>query len=175
MLNKDQKADLIKGLSDSFGKAKASFLVDYKGMDVEQVTSVRKKLSAVGAELKVVRNTLAKRALSDFPAEKEALDDKLVGTNAFVFAYEEASGAAKTISACVDEFENFKFKSGVMSGSVLDQNRMKFLATLPGKDELRAKLLGTLQAPASKFVRVLNAVPGGLVNVLNAYKNQKEG
>lgn len=175
MLNKEQKAEMIKGLSDSFAKAKASFLVDYKGMDVEQVTTLRKKLSAVGAELKVVRNTLAKRALSDYPNEKEALDSKLVGTNAIVFAFDEATGAAKAISACMEEFEHFKFKSGYMPGSILDAGKMKVLATLPGKDELRAKLLGTFQAPAQNFVRVLNAVPGGLVNVLNAYKNQKEG
>lgn len=175
MLTREQKAEQIKGLSDSFGKAKASFLVDYKGMNVEQVTDFRKKLYEIGAELKVVRNTLAKRALSEFPTEKEGLDEHLVGTNAFVFAFEEASGAAKAISSYMKDVEQLKFKSGVMAGAVLDQKKMQYLATLPGKDELRAKLLGTLQAPASQFVRVLNAVPGGLVNVLSAYKDQKEG
>lgn len=173
MLTRDQKAKQIQGLSDSFNKAKASFLVDYKGMTVEQVTDLRKKLSAVGAEFKVVRNTLAKRALSDFPEANDALSDKLVGTNAFVFAIDEAPAAAKTVDSFSSEVENFKFKYGVMGSLVLDASRMKYLSTLPGKDELRAKLLGTLQAPASTFVRVLNAVPGGLVNVLNAYKNSK--
>lgn len=173
MLRKEDKAELIKGLSDSFAGAKAAFLVDYKGMSVEQVTTLRKQLSDVGAKMKVVRNTLARRALKDYKAADEALGDKLVGTNAFVFAFEEASGPAKAVTAFAKEVEQFKFKAGIMGDTVLDSQRLTYLSTLPGKDELRAKLLGTLQAPMSGFVRVLNAVPGGFVNVLNAYKDKQ--
>lgn len=174
MINtKEKKAELIKGLSDSFATAKAAFLVDYKGMNVEQITTLRKQLSDVGATMKVVRNTLALRALSEYKSANDALGDKLVGTNAFVFANEEASGPAKTVSNFVKDVENFKFKAGIMGDTVLDSQRLTYLSTLPGKDELRAKLLGTLQAPMSQFVRVLNAVPGGFVNVLNAYKDKQ--
>lgn len=174
MINtKEKKAELIKDLSDSFAKSKAAFLVDYKGMNVEQITTLRKQLSDVGATMKVVRNTLALRALSDYKSANDALSDKLVGTNAFVFAIEEATGPAKTVSNFVKEVEHFKFKAGIMGETVLDSQRLTYLSTLPGKDELRAKLLGTLQAPMSQFVRVLAAVPGGFVNVLNAYKDKK--
>lgn len=174
MINtKEKKAELIQNLSDSFAKSKASFLVDYKGMNAEQVTTLRKQLSSVGASMKVVRNTLALRALSDYKSANDAFSSKLVGTNAFVFAFEEASGPAKTVSAYVKDVETFSFKSGIMGETVLDSNRLTYLATLPGKDELRAKLLGTLQAPMTQFVRVLNAVPGGFVNVLNAYKDKQ--
>lgn len=175
MINtKETKANLIQNLADSLAKSKASFLVDYKGMNVEQVTTLRKQLNEVGATMKVVRNTLALRALSDHKAANDALGPKLVGTNAFIFAFEEASGPAKTVSAFAKEVEQFSFKAGIMGETVLDSNRLTYLSTLPGKDELRAKLLGTLQAPMSGFVRVLNAVPGGFVNVLNAYKNKQE-
>lgn len=174
MINtRERKAELIQGLSDSFSKSKATFVVDYKGMNVEQVTTLRKQLHQVGASLKVVRNTLAIRALADHKPANDALSPKLVGTNALVFAFEEASGAAKTVSAFAKDVEAFSFKAGIMGETVLDAQRLNYLATLPGKDELRAKLLGTLQAPMSQFVRVLNAVPGGFVNVLNAYKDKQ--
>lgn len=175
MINtKETKANLIQNIADSLAKSKASFLVDYKGMNVEQVTTLRKQLNEVGATMKVVRNTLALRALSDHKAANDALGSKLVGTNAFIFAFEEASGPAKTVSAFAKEVEQFSFKAGIMGETVLDSNRLTYLSTLPGKDDLRAKLLGTLQAPMSGFVRVLNAVPGGFVNVLNAYKKKQE-
>lgn len=150
-----------------------SFLVDYKGLNVDQMTQLRKSLSEVKAELKVVRNTLAKRAIADSPQVSEAYEKDLLGTNAFVFAYEDMSASAKALTKAAKDFEFFNLKSGFMDGASLDKDKITYLATLPGKDELRAKLLGTFQAPASQFVRVLNAVPGGLVNVLSAYKDQK--
>ncbi len=169
LLTRERKAEMIKGLSSRFERSKAAFLVDFKGLSVEQVTMLRKQLTKVGAELKVVRNTLAVRALADHKIESGVLESKLVGTNAFVFAYEEVSAPAKTLTQLAKDMENLKIKSGVMGGEELDDNKIKFLSTLPGKNELRAILLRTLQAPASQFVRVLNAVPQGVVTVLKAY------
>jgi len=173
LLTRQRKAELVKDLSDKFGRSKAAFLVDFKGLSVEQVTEVRKALIAVGAELKVTRNTLAKRALADHEAASGVLTDKLVGTNAFVFAYEEAPASAKALTDFTKDFEFLKIKSGVMAGEELDENRIKFLSTLPSKDELRAKLLGTLQAPASQLARVMAAVPQGMVTVLKAYSDKE--
>lgn len=169
LLTRERKSEMIKDISDKFGKSKATFLVDFKGLSVEQVTQLRKELTGVGAELKVVRNTLAKIALVDHEAESTVLADKLVGTNAFVFAYEEAPAPAKSLTNFAKDVDKLKIKSGVMGGVELNENKIKFLATLPGKDELRAKLLGTLQAPASQLVRTINAVPQGMVTVLKAY------
>lgn len=174
MLTRQRKAELVKDLSEKFGRSKAAFLVDFKGLSVEQVTEVRKALNAVGAEFKVTRNTLAKRALADHEAESSVLSDKLVGTNAFVFAYEEAPASAKALTDFTKDFEFLKIKSGVMSGEELNENKIKFLSTLPGKDELRAKLLGTLQAPASQLARVMAAVPQGMVTVLKAYSEKED-
>ncbi len=168
MLTRARKAEMIKDLSDKFSKSKATFLVDFKGMDVEQVTNLRKTLNGVGAELKVVRNTLAKRALADHPDSESVLSDKMIGTNAFVFAYEEAPAPAKAITEFSKDVEALQIKTGVMGKDELDQNKIKFLSTLPGKDELRAKLLGTLQAPATQLARVIQAVPQGMLTVLQA-------
>jgi large subunit ribosomal protein L10 len=176
LLTRQRKAELVKDLSNKFEQSKAAFLVDFKGLTVEQVTEVRKALRSVGSELKVARNTLAKRALADHEKESAILSDKLVGTNAFVFAFEEAPASAKTLTGFVKDLDHLKIKSGVMGGEELDENKINFLATLPGKDELRAKLLGTLQAPASQLARVISAVPTGMVTVLKAYSDkQNEG
>ncbi len=173
MLTRQRKAELVKDLASKFEQSKAAFLVDFKGLSVEEVTEVRKALRSVGSELKVARNTLAKRALADHEQESAVLSEKLVGTNAFVFAYEEAPASAKTLTGFAKDLECLKIKGGVMGGEELDENRIKFLATLPGKDELRAKLLGTLQAPASQLARALAGVPQGMVTVLKAYSDKQ--
>ncbi|MES2964980.1 MAG: 50S ribosomal protein L10 [Bdellovibrionota bacterium] len=174
MNTKAEKAAEIKSLSDKFGRSKAAFLVDFKGMTVEQVTSLRKKLVPVESEMKVVRNTLAVRALSDNP-KSEVLKDSLVGTNAVVFAYGEAPATAKALADFAKDVELLQLKAGVMDGAKLDANGIKALANLPSKDVLRAMFLGTLQAPMSKFVRTLNEVPSGFARVLGAQRDKLGG
>lgn len=168
-----QKDEEISSLSDKLGRAKATFVVDYKGMNVEQVTSVRKKLSALQSEVKVVRNTLAIRALKNHPKSEQAIASDLVGTNAFVFAYEDVSASAKALSQLSDEIENLKLKTGVMEGEKLDAKKVKYLATLPSKEALRAQLLSVMNMPATNMVRVLSAGPRDFLNVLNAKKDKK--
>ncbi len=174
LITREQKQAEITSLSEKFGRSKAAFLVDFKGMDVESVTKLRKTLKPIQSEMKVVRNTLAIRALTDHPTIKPALENKFIGTNAIVFAYEDPSAAAKALSAFGKEVEAFQMKSGVMDGNALDEQGIKYLATLPGKNELRAMLLGTLAAPMTKFVRTIQAVPEGFVRVLNGYSETKK-
>lgn len=174
MLNtRAEKEAEVANLSEKLGKAKATFIVDYKGMNVEQVTSLRKKLSTVKSEMKVVRNTLAIRALKDHPKSEKAISDDLVGTNAFVFAYEDISASAKALSQMSDEVEAMKLKTGVMEGDRLDAQKIKFLSTLPSKDVLRSQLLALMNTPATNMVRVLAAGPRSFLNVMNAYKDTK--
>ena len=175
MITREDKSTEIAALSERFGRAKAAFLVDFKGMTVEQVTSLRKKLVPVDSEMKVVRNTLAIRALNDHPASKTAMESTLVGNNAVVFAYGEAPAVAKALSDFAKDVEILQLKGGVMDGSKLDSNGIKALANLPSKDVLRAMFLGVLQAPASKFVRTLSAVPTGFVRVLGAQRDKSGG
>jgi large subunit ribosomal protein L10 len=173
MLTRAQKAERISALSDNLSRAKATFLVDFNGMNVEQVTDLRKKLHGIKTEMKVVRNTLAQLALKDHPESDAALQGEFVGTNAFVFAYEDPSASAKALAEFSKDVEALKLKTGVMEGQKLDEGKIKYLATLPGKDELRAKLLSVFMAPATNAVRVMNAVPSGFLNVMNAYKDTK--
>lgn len=172
MMDRAQKAQVIDGLVDRLDRASAAFVVDFKGMNVEQVTNLRKTLTGVDAEMKVVRNTLAKRALTAKP-EHEAISDIFVGTNAFVFAYGDASAPAKTLVDFSKDVEHLEIKAGLMEGQALDEARIKYLGNLPSKDVLRAQLLGTLAAPGSKFVRTLAAVPGGFARLLAAYKDKQ--
>ncbi|MCB0342874.1 MAG: 50S ribosomal protein L10 [Pseudobdellovibrionaceae bacterium] len=173
MITRAQKAETVAALADRFGRAKAAFLVDFKGMNVEEVTTLRKTLGGLEAEMKVVRNTLARLAVKEHPSIDEALSSQFVGTNAVIFAYGDASAPAKALTDFAKDVEELVLKTGVMEGKALDENRIKYLATLPSKEELRAKLLGTLQAPMSKLLGTFSAVPGGFVRVLNAYKETK--
>jgi large subunit ribosomal protein L10 len=172
LITREDKQQEVTSLSDKFGRAKAAFLVDYKGMDVESMVKLRKQLFPLKSEMKVVRNTLAIRALESHAGIKPALADKFVGTNAIVFAYEDPSAAAKALSKFGDEVEAFELKTGVMDGAPLDKAGIKYLATLPGKNELRAMMLGVLSAPMTKFLGTLQAVPGGFVRVLAAHKDK---
>lgn len=155
MLRAEKNTD-IKSISDKLAKAKGAFIVDFKGMKVEQVTSLRKKLHAAESEMKVVRNTLAKRAFKDHPIIGKAFDSTMKGTNAIVFAFNEVVGVAKALSEFGKDVEALKIKTGVMDGEVLDANKIKFLATLPGKDQLRAQFLCLLKEPSARLARVMN-------------------
>jgi large subunit ribosomal protein L10 len=174
MITRADKAQEIAFLSERFGRAKAAFLVDFKGMSVEQVTSLRKKLVPVESEMKVVRNTLAIRALKDHPNSEAAIAAGFVGNNAIVFAYGDASASAKALTDFAKDVEVLQLKVGVIEGQKLDSTGIKALGSLPSKEVLRSMLLGTLQAPMSKFVGTLNAVPSGLVRVLAAHKDKQE-
>lgn len=174
MITRAQKAEKIADLSDRFSRSKAAFLVDFKGIDVENVTKLRKELTSMNAEMRVVRNTLAKLALKDHPEDEKALSEQLVGTNAVVFAFDDVGASAKALSEFSKDVEELTVKCGVMEGKALDEAKIKYLATLPPKDVLRGQLLGLLAAPASKFVRVLNEVPSSFVRVLNSHKESKD-
>ena len=155
MLRADKETD-IKMISEKLAKAKGAFVVDFKGMKVEQVTSLRKKLHAAQSEMKVVRNTLAKRAFKDHPTISSAFDSTMKGTNAIVFAFNEVVGVAKALADFGKDVEALKIKTGIMDGEALDANKIKFLATLPGKDQLRAQFLCLLKEPSARLVRLMN-------------------
>ncbi|UYL08895.1 50S ribosomal protein L10 [Bdellovibrio sp. SKB1291214] len=157
MITRADKEQEIKLITEKFGKAKGAFIVDFKGIKVEQVTNLRKKLNAADSEMKVVRNTLAKRAFKDHPSIEKAFTTSMKGTNAIVFSYGEVNATAKTLADFAKDVEVLQIKSGVMDGEALDDAKIKFLATLPGKDQLRAMFLGTLLASGSALARCLNA------------------
>lgn len=172
MITRADKEQEVKLISEKLSKSKAAFIVDFKGMKVDQVTDLRKKLHPVESEMKVVRNTLAKRALKDYPTMSDAVASSFKGTNAFIFAYGDVAAAAKTLSGFAKDIEVFQLKSGVMDGRKLDEKSINFLATLPGKDQLRAQFLALLNTPATQLARTLNEVPTALARVLKAKSEQ---
>ena len=174
MITRAEKATEIASLSEKFGRSKAAFLVDFKGMTVEQVTTLRKKLVPLECEMKVVRNTLAVRALGDHPQSESAIKDSFVGNNAVVFSYGEAPASAKALTDFAKDVEQFQVKVGVMDGQKLNAAQITALANLPTKEVLRAQFLGVLQAPMATFVRTLSAVPSGFVRVLAAQKDKAD-
>lgn len=175
MITRSDKESMVSELSQKFDTANAAFLVDFKGLNVEQVTDLRKRLYPNKAEMKVVRNTLAKRAIDGKQGANEALSDSFVGNNALVFSFEDASSTAKILIDFAKEREHLKIKAGLMDGKGLDAKGVKALASLPSKEVLRAQLLGLFQQPMSKFLGTLQAVPESFVRALAAKRDKSDG
>ena len=167
-----EKGVEIAALKDRFDRMTAAVFLDYKGMNVETVTKLRADFRKAGVEYKVVKNTLVKQALKD-SAYHGKLNDVLVGMTGIAWSYEDPSTAAKVVKAFKKDAgeagEKLQVKAGLIDGSVLDGKAVESqLATMPGKDELRAKLLATLQAPLQQFVALLQAPAQNFVYVLSA-------
>ncbi len=156
MITRADKETQVKAIAEKFAKAKGAFIVDFKGIKVEQVTNLRKKLHKSESEMKVVRNTLAKRAFASHPGAAKAFEGSMKGTNAIVFSYGEVTATAKALAEFAKDVEVLQIKTGMMEGEALDASKIKFLATLPGKDQLRAQLLALFKEPSAKMARVLD-------------------
>ena len=166
------KTQEIGELKARFDKMTAAVFLDYKGMNVETVTKLRAEFRKAGVDYKVVKNTLVKQALKDV-AYVGQLKHALTGMTGIAWSYEDPSVAAKVVKTFRKEggpeAEKLTIKAGLIEGTVLDAAGVENqLATMPGKDELRAKLLATLQAPLQQFVALLQAPAQNLVYVLSA-------
>jgi large subunit ribosomal protein L10 len=159
-----------------FDKMTAAVFLDFKGMTVEHVTRLRAEFRKAGVEYKVVKNTLVKHALKDAPYKKK-LDDVLVGMTGIAWSFEDPSAAAKVVKAFKKDpvvGDKLLIKAGLIDGSMLDAKGVEDqLATMPGKNELRAMLLATLQAPLQNFVALLAAPAQNLVYLLAAKERQE--
>lgn len=170
-LNREEKAAVVAEVSAEVAKAQAIVVAEYRGLEVGAITALRKQAREQGVYLRVLKNTLARRAVTGTPFEK--LSDQLVGPLIYGLSSDPVS-AAKVLNAFAKDNDKLVLKAGAMPNTVLDVNGVKALATMPSREELLAKLLGTMQAPIATFVRTLNEVPGRFVRTMAAVRDQKE-
>ena len=167
-----EKVEQIEDIKARFAKMTSAVFVDFQGMTVEEVTKLRDDLRAKGVDYRVVKNKLVRHALAGAPWLGR-LEGALKGMTGIAWSYEEPSAAAKVLKDFVKDNEKLKIKAGLLEGQVLDGQAVQDqLATMPGKNEARATLLATLQAPAQRLLMLLNTPGGNFVRALNA-KAQK--
>ena len=170
-LNLDQKKQVVEDVSAVVSNAKTAIVAEYRGLTVEQMKALRREAHENNVTVQVVKNTLLRRAVKD--TDFSCLDEYLVGPLAFA-ASEDPVAVAKVINKYAKEYDALDIKAGSMSGSILSESEIKALAQLPSRDELLAKLMGTMQAPVAKFVQTLNEVPTKFARGLAAVRDAKE-
>ena len=170
-LNLEQKQAVVSEIVAQLGKAQSVIVAEYRGLDVGAVTDLRAKARKAGLYLRVLKNTLARRAVKGTPFEK--LSDQMSGPLIYGIAQDPVAGA-KVLSAFAKDNEKLVIKGGAMANTLMSVQDVKVLAALPGRQELLAMLMGTLQAPIAKLVRTVNEVPTKLVRALAAVRDAKQ-
>ena len=170
-LNREAKAVVIDEVSAQVATAQSIILAEYRGLDVANITELRKKARGAGVYLRVLKNTLVRRAVAGTPFEM--LADNMVGPLIYGISKDPVA-AAKVMNDFAKGNEVFVIKAGAMPNYLMDAAGVKALASMPSRDELLSTLLGTMQAPVAKFVRTLNEVPSKFVRTVAALKTQRE-
>ena len=170
-LNLAEKKEVVAEVSERLKKAQAVVLAEYRGIAVEDITGLRREARSSGVYLRVLKNTLARRAVQGTPFEK--LADQMVGPLAYGIS-DDPVAAAKVLQAYAKKNEKLVIKAGAMPNVLMTAKEVGQLATMPSREQLLATLMGTMQAPIAKFVQTLNEVPGKFVRTVAAVRDQKE-
>ncbi len=168
----EAKKQLVQELKEKIDQSQAVVLVDYRGLNVEEVTELRKKFREAGVEYKVYKNSLMRFAFKE--AGLENFNEYLKGPNAIAYSFEDPVAPAKISSEFAKDHKNLEIKAGVVDGKIIDIDGIKNLADLPSREVLIAQVLGGLNGPISGFANVLQGNIRNLVYALNAIAEKKE-
>ena len=171
MLTKQQKTEVVAELKQKFEQTKGMVMTEYKGMTVAEIEALRDELRSKGIEYRVVKNTLARLATQGTPMEPAREEFK--GPIGVAMGFEDAAVVAKTVLDFSKKNDKLKVMGGIIDGSLYDEAAMKTIALLPSRDVLMSMLAGTMNAPASKLVRLMNATVVQLGYALNSLKDKK--
>jgi large subunit ribosomal protein L10 len=164
-LVKPEKNDLVQNIRKRLTGSQVAVLTDYRGLTANEMTDLRRGLREVGIDFKIFKNTLTRIAAKE--CDLEELEEFLTGPTAIAFGFDNPEAAAKIVSNFSKEHEGLKIKGGILDGEVIPATAIKALASLPSREELLAKLAGSLNAPIFRLVNVLSNPIRGFVNALN--------
>lgn len=171
MSTKAFKAEKLEAMKEKLAKAQVAILTEYKGYSVEEITNLRRALQKEGGDYMVTKNTLAKLALKD--SSFEPLSELMTGATAIAFGYEDQVAPAKVLAKFIKESKKGAVLGGVLDGKLLSVKEAEALAKLPSKEELYAKILGSINSPASGIANSLSAVMSQLTRAMAAVRDQK--
>lgn len=167
-----QKEQAVAEVADKLQRAQSVIVVDYRGLTVDEVTKLRTEFRNAGVEYRVIKNNMLRRAADSL--DLEGVNDMFLGPTAVAFGYEDPVAPAKILYKFRKDTDKTTIKGGVLDGKAIDEAEVVNLSKLPSKEELLAKMLGSLNAPITKFALALSAVPKGLAVALGQVVEQKE-
>lgn len=171
-MNRQEKAQVVEQLQEKAGRASIAVVTDFKGVNVEAMTGLRAQLREAGVDYQVVKNTLARLALSD--TDHSALNEHFKENCGIALGYEDPVAVAKVLADFAKKSKQFQLKFASLEGKYLDADGVKELAKLPGREELLSSMLGTMNAVPTNFVGLFANLLRNTLYALNAIKEQKE-
>ena len=167
-----EKQAIVAEVNETASQALSAVMADYRGVSVDDMTALRKQARDAGVQVRVIRNTLARRAFEG--TEYECMNEVMLGPNILAFSLEDPGAGARVFKDFAKENEEFEIKALSVGGKLLPADQIDALAKLPTRDEAIAMLMAVMQAPITKLARTLNDVPGKVTRVVAAVRDQKQ-
>jgi len=167
-----EKQAIVAEVNETASQALSAVMADYRGVSVDDMTALRKQARDAGVQVRVIRNTLARRAFEG--TEYECMNEVMLGPNILAFSLEDPGAGARIFKDFAKENEDFEIKALSVGGKLLPADQIDALAKLPTRDEAIAMLMAVMQAPITKLARTLNDVPGKVTRVVAAVRDQKQ-